>query len=175
MKDGFIKVSAATPKIKVADPAYNTEEILKIIDETEKNGASILVFSELTISGYTCGDLFLQQPLLTECKNQLLRIVKATENKSMLVVVGCPIVIKQKLYNCAVVISDGSILGIVPKTHLPNYSEFYELRHFTSGEGLEEDLWFGEEFGYVNVAVNQLFKCKEIPELVVACEICEDL
>lgn len=175
MKDGFIKVAAATPKIKVADPAYNTEEILKIIDETEKNGASILVFSELTISGYTCGDLFLQQPLLTECKNQLLRIVKATENKSMLVVVGCPIVIKQKLYNCAIVISDGSILGIVPKTHLPNYSEFYELRHFTSGEGLEEDLWFGEEFGYVNVAVNQLFKCKEIPELVVACEICEDL
>ena len=175
MKDGFIKVAAATPKIKVADPAYNTEEILKIIDETEKNGASILVFSELTISGYTCGDLFLQQPLLTECKNQLLRIVKATENKSMLVVVGCPIVIKQKLYNCAVVISDGSILGIVPKTHLPNYSEFYELRHFTSGEGLEEDLWFGEEFGYVNVAVNQLFKCKEIPELVVAYEICEDL
>ena len=175
MKDGFIKVAAATPKIKVADPAYNTEEILKIIDETEKNGASILVFSELTISGYTCGDLFLQQPLLTECKNQLLRIVKATENKSMLVVVGCPIVIKQKLYNCAVVISDGSILGIVPKTHLPNYSEFYELRHFTSGEGLEEDLWFGEEFGYVNVAVSQLFKCKEIPELVVACEICEDL
>lgn len=175
MKDGFIKVAAATPKIKVADPAYNTEEILKIIDETEKNGASILVFSELTISGYTCGDLFLQQPLLTECKNQLLRIVKATENKSMLVVVGCPIVIKQKLYNCAVVISDGSILGIVPKTHLPNYSEFYELRHFTSGEGLEEDLCFGEEFGYVNVAVNQLFKCKEIPELVVACEICEDL
>ena len=175
MKDGFIKVAAATPKIKVADPAYNTEEILKIIDETEKYGASILVFSELTISGYTCGDLFLQQPLLTECKNQLLRIVKATENKSMLVVVGCPIVIKQKLYNCAVVISDGSILGIVPKTHLPNYSEFYELRHFTSGEGLEEDLWFGEEFGYVNVAVNQLFKCKEIPELVVACEICEDL
>ena len=175
MKDGFIKVAAATPKIKVADPAYNTEEILKIIDETEKNGASILVFSELTISGYTCGDLFLQQPLLTECKNQLLRIVKATENKSMLVVVGCPIVIKQKLYNCAIVISDGSILGIVPKTHLPNYSEFYELRHFTSGEGLEEALWFGEEFGYVNVAVNQLFKCKEIPELVVACEICEDL
>ena len=175
MKDGFIKVAAATPKIKVADPAYNTEEILKIIDETEKNGASILVFSELTISGYTCGDLFLQQPLLTECKNQLLRIVKATENKSMLVVVGCPIVIKQKLYNCAVVISDGSILGIVPKTYLPNYSEFYELRHFTSGEGLEEDLWFGEEFGYVNVTVNQLFKCKEIPELVVACEICEDL
>lgn len=173
MKDGFIKVAAATPKIKVADPAYNTEEILKIIDETEKNGASILVFSELTISGYTCGDLFLQQPLLTECKNQLLRIVKATEKKDMLVVVGCPIIVNQKLYNCAVVINRGEILGIVPKTHLPNYSEFYELRHFTSGEGLDEMVMIGDE--YITVCVNQVFTCENIPELVIACEICEDL
>ena len=173
MKDGFIKVAAATPKIKVADPAYNTEEILKIIDETEKNGASILVFSELTISGYTCGDLFLQQPLLTECKNQLLRIVKATEKKDMLVVVGCPIIVNQKLYNCAVVINRGEILGIVPKTHLPNYSEFYELRHFTSGEGLDEMVMIGDE--YITVCANQVFTCENIPELVIACEICEDL
>lgn len=173
MKDGFIKVSAATPKIKVADPAYNTEEILKIIDETEKNGASILVFSELTISGYTCGDLFLQQPLLTECKNQLLRIVKATKKKDMLVVVGCPIIVNQKLYNCAVVINRGEILGIVPKTHLPNYSEFYELRHFTSGEGLDEMVMIGDE--YITVCANQVFTCENIPELVIACEICEDL
>ena len=173
MKDGFIKVAAATPKIKVADPAYNTEEILKIIDETEKKGASILVFSELTISGYTCGDLFLQQPLLTECKNQLLRIVKATEKKDMLVVVGCPIIVNQKLYNCAVVINRGEILGIVPKTHLPNYSEFYELRHFTSGEGLDEMVMIGDE--YITVCANQVFTCENIPELVIACEICEDL
>ena len=173
MKDGFIKVAAATPKIKVADPAYNTEEILKIIDETEKNGASILVFSELTISGYTCGDLFLQQPLLTECKNQLLRIVKATTDKDMLVVVGCPIIVNQKLYNCAVVINRGEILGIVPKTHLPNYSEFYELRHFTSGEGLDEMVMIGDE--YITVCANQVFTCENIPELVIACEICEDL
>ena len=173
MKDGFIKVAAATPKIKVADPAYNTEEILKIIDETEKKGASILVFSELTISGYTCGDLFLQQPLLTECKNQLLRIVKATKKKDMLVVVGCPIIVNQKLYNCAVVINRGEILGIVPKTHLPNYSEFYELRHFTSGEGLDEMVMIGDE--YITVCANQEFTCENIPELVIACEICEDL
>ena len=173
MKDGFIKVAAATPKIKVADPAYNTEEILKIIDETEKKGTSILVFSELTISGYTCGDLFLQQPLLTECKNQLLRIVKATEKKDMLVVVGCPIIVNQKLYNCAVVINRGEILGIVPKTHLPNYSEFYELRHFTSGEGLDEMVMIGDE--YITVCANQVFTCENIPELVIACEICEDL
>ena len=162
MKDGFIKVAAATPKIKVADPAYNTEEILKIIDETEKKGASILVFSELTISGYTCGDLFLQQPLLTECKNQLLRIVKATKKKDMLVVVGCPIIVNQKLYNCAVVINRGEILGIVPKTHLP-----------TSGEGLDEMVMIGDE--YITVCANQVFTCENIPELVIACEICEDL
>ena len=174
MKDGFIKVAAATPKIKVADPAYNTEEILKIIDETEKKGASILVFSELTISGYTCGDLFLQQPLLTECKNQLLRITKATKDKDMLVVVGCPLVVNNKLYNCAVVIAHGHILGIVPKTHLPNYSEFYELRHFTSGEGLDESITIGDE-EYITVCTNQLFRCDEIPELVIACEVCEDL
>ena len=173
MKDGFIKVAAATPKIKVADPVYNTEEILKIIDETERNGASILVFSELTISGYTCGDLFLQQPLLTECKKQLLRIVKATKKKDMLVVVGCPIIMNQKLYNCAVVIHQGEILGIVPKTHLPNYSEFYELRHFTSGEGLDEMVKIGDE--YITVCANQVFTCENIPELVIACEICEDL
>lgn len=174
MKDGFIKVAAATPKIKVADPAYNTEEILKIIDETEKKGASILVFSELTISGYTCGDLFLQQPLLTECKNQLLRITKATKDKDMLVVVGCPLVVNNKLYNCAVVIAHGHILGIVPKTHLPNYSEFYEVRHFTSGEGLDESITIGDE-EYITVCTNQLFRCDEIPELVIACEVCEDL
>lgn len=174
MKDGFIKVAAATPKIKVADPAYNTEEILKIINETEKKGASILVFSELTISGYTCGDLFLQQPLLTECKNQLLRITKATKDKDMLVVVGCPLVVNNKLYNCAVVIAHGHILGIVPKTHLPNYSEFYEVRHFTSGEGLDESITIGDE-EYITVCTNQLFRCDEIPELVIACEVCEDL
>lgn len=174
MKDGFIKVAAATPKIKVADPAYNTEEILKIIDETEKKGASILVFSELTISGYTCGDLFLQQPLLTECKNQLLRITKATKDKDMLVVVGCPLVVNNKLYNCAVVIAHGHILGIVPKTHLPNYSEFYEVRHFTSGEGLDESITIGDE-EYITVCTNQLFRCDEIPELVISCEVCEDL
>lgn len=173
MKDGFIKVAAATPKIKVADPAYNAEEIIKIINETEENGASLLVFSELTISGYTCGDLFLQQPLLTECKNQLLKITKATKDKDMVVIVGCPIVIKQKLYNCAVVINDGHILGMVPKTHLPNYSEFYELRHFVSGEELDEMIMIGED--YVNVCTDQLFVCEEIPELVIACEVCEDL
>ena len=91
----------------------------------------------------------------------------------MLVVVGCPIIVNQKLYNCAVVINRGEILGIVPKTHLPNYSEFYELRHFTSGEGLDEMVMIGDE--YITVCANQVFTCENIPELVIACEICEDL
>ena len=173
MKDGFIKAACATPKVKVADPAYNAGEIIKIIQETGEKGASLLVFSELTISGYTCGDLFLQQPLLTECKEQLIKIAEATKEKNMLVVVGCPLVVKQKLYNCAVVLHKGHILGAVPKSHLPNYSEFYELRHFATGIGLDENIVIGEE--QVPVCTNQLFVCREIPELIVACEVCEDL
>lgn len=174
MKDGFIKVACATPKVKVADPVYNAEEIIKIIQETGANGASLLVFSELTISGYTCGDLFLQKPLLDECKNQLLKIADATKGSNMVVVVGCPLVVKHKLYNCAVVLCDGKILGTVPKTHLPNYSEFYELRHFASGKDVDELISFreGEMFWF---CTNQLFVCEEIPELVIACEVCEDL
>lgn len=175
MKDGFIKVACATPKVKVADPVYNAEKIIEIIKETGANGASLLVFSELTISGYTCGDLFLQQPLLAECKNQLLKIAKETKDENMLVIVGCPLVVKNKLYNCAVVINCGRILGIVPKTHLPNYSEFYELRHFASGKDLDDMIWQGLGDEPVPICTNQLFTCAEIPELVVACEVCEDL
>lgn len=173
MKDGFIKVACATPKVKVADPVCNAEEIIKIIKETGANGASLLVFSELTISGYTCGDLFLQEPLLKACKEQLINIARSTKDMNMVVVVGCPLVVKHKLYNCAAVLHDGEILGIVPKTHLPNYGEFYELRHFTSGKDIDEMIWFGDN--PVSVCTNQLFVCEEIPELVIACEVCEDL
>jgi NAD+ synthase (glutamine-hydrolysing) len=131
MKDGFIKVACATPKVKVADPAYNAEEIIKIIKETGTNGASLLVFSELTVSGYTCGDLFLQEPLLDACKKQLINITKATKGENMLVVVGCPLVIRHKLYNCAVVMHDGEILGVVPKTLfqiIQNFMNYVILR-----------------------------------------------
>ena len=92
MKDGFIKVACATPKVKVADPEYNAGEMIKIIEEAGDKGAGILVFSELTVSGYTCGDLFLQLPLLKEYRNQLLRIADATKGRNMLVVAGCPLV-----------------------------------------------------------------------------------
>ncbi|MDD3185638.1 MAG: NAD(+) synthase [Anaerostipes sp.] len=173
MRDGFIKVAAATPKVHVADPAYNTDRIIEIIKDAQKQNANILVFSELTISGYTCGDLFLQEVLLEECKKQLLRIAEETTDKNMVVVVGCPLMVKQKLYNCAVFLCDGEILGVVPKIHLPNYSEFYEARHFASGEGLECDILLGED--YVSFGSKLLFACEEIPELILAGEVCEDL
>lgn len=174
MKDGFIKVACATPKVKVADPVYNAEKIIEIIKETGTRGTSLLVFSELTISGYTCGDLFLQKPLLDECKKQLLNIADATKDLNMVVVVGCPLTVKQKLYNCAAVLCDGKILGIVPKTHLPNYSEFYELRYFASGQDVEELISLEKE-RMCWFSTNLLFVCDEIPELAIACEVCEDL
>ena len=175
MKDGFLKVGVASVDVEVANPIHNKEKVMEVIKKADKNGVKLLVFPELVLTAYTCNDLFLQKTLLDEAKNQLFAILEETKGQDMVIVLGLPLTVNHKLYNCAVFAQGGKILGVVPKHYLPNYSEFYELRHFTSGEGLEEDLWFGEEFGYVNVAVNQLFKCKEIPELVVACEICEDL
>ncbi|MDO4942420.1 MAG: NAD(+) synthase [Lachnospiraceae bacterium] len=173
MKDGYIKVAAVTPKVRVADCPYNTKLILDEIADARKKEVNLIVFSELTISSYTCGDLFLQGPLLREAKKGLLEIVKATEGDSMVVVVGVPYVVHQKLYNCAAVIQDGCILGMVPKTHLPNYNEFYEARHFARGKKNVEILTIADQL--VPFGTNLLFECEEIPEFVIACEICEDL
>ena len=109
MKDGFIKVAAATPKVKVADPEYNTKEIIKIIRQAGDEEASLLVFSELAVSGYTCGDLFLQDPLLEESLKGLMEIKKETKGMDMVVTVGCPLVVEHKLYNCGVFLFDGRI------------------------------------------------------------------
>lgn len=173
MKDGFIKVAAATPKVKVADPEYNTKEIIKIIKQASGEKASLLVFSELTVSGYTCGDLFLQEPLLEESKKGLLEIKRETKGLDMVVIVGCPLVVEHKLYNCGVFLFNGSILGIVPKIHLPNYGEFYEARHFAKGTREVKDILLDGE--RVPFGANILLECENIPELTIAMEICEDL
>ena len=133
MKDGFVKVAALTPKIRVADCAYNTERICERIDEACRYGASILVFPELCITGYTCADLFWQETLLLAAKESLKQIVEFTKGKKALIFVGLPWEKDGKLYNVAAVICDGHLLGLVPKRYLPNYNEFYELRHFTDG------------------------------------------
>ena len=173
MKDGYIKVAAATPKVKVADCPYNTSLILAEMEDAKKKGVQILVFSELTISSYTCGDLFLQGPLLREAKKGLLRVAEASKGSDMVVVVGVPYAVDQKLYNCAAVIQDGMILGLVPKQYLPNYSEFYEARHFARGSKKVRMITIGNQ--EVPFGTNLLFTCKEIEELVIACEVCEDL
>lgn len=173
MKDGFIKVAAATPKVKVADPEYNTKEIIKIIRQARDEEASLLVLSELAVSGYTCGDLFLQDPLLDESLRGLMEIKRETKGMDMVVIVGCPLVVEHKLYNCGVFLFDGRILGVVPKIHLPNYGEFYEARHFAKGKREVKDILLEGE--YVPFGANILLECTNIPELTIAMEICEDL
>lgn len=173
MRDGFIKVAAATPEITVANPAANRQAIMKCVEEAAQQQVQLLVLPELCITGYTCGDLFLQQLLLEQAKKELLTIAKESAAWEMLVVVGLPFCHNGKLYNCAAFLYEGKVLGLVPKTNLPTYSEFYEGRHFTPGE---ENM--GEVFldGYsVPMGRNLLFENRELPEMVLACEICEDL
>jgi len=173
MKHGFINAAAVTPKIKVADTSYNGGQIRKLLKDAADNGAKIIVFPELCITGYTCNDLFLQQILLEEAKNELEKIVKSSAGLDCIAFVGLPLVVKGQLFNAAVAFSRGKILGVVPKYAIPNYSEFYEARHFTSGSNKVSKIrLFGEE---VLFGMNILFECKSMPECVIAAEICEDL
>ena len=133
MKQGFIKVAAATPKITVADCRANGKEIVRLIREMQKEHARVMVFPELCITGYTCQDLFLQRRLLDSAWETLLNIAEETEDVDALIFVGLPLRHNGKLYNVAAALNHGNILGFVPKTHLPNYNEFYEQRHFSAG------------------------------------------
>lgn len=173
MKQGFIKVAAATPKIKVADPVYNGEQICAELEKACGKGAKIIVFPELCITGYTCGDLFLQQILLEEASRQLLRIAECTKKKDALVMVGLPLEREGRLYNAAAVIWRGDILGFVPKANVPSYAEFYEGRHFA--EGNREAVPFVFAGKTVPFGTNLLFSCESMHGLTVGCEICEDL
>lgn len=176
MKHGFIKAAAVTPEIRVADTVYNAEKIILGIEEAAGNGAKIIVFSELCITGYTCGDLFLQELLLRKAEEGLLAIAEHTKEIDALVFVGLPIRRDNKLYNAAASIYRGKILGFIPKANIPAYAEFYESRHFTEGNrepagytmknGEEETIPFG---------TNLLFEIEGIEGLKVGCEICEDI
>ena len=136
MKQGFVKVAAVTPKIKVADTAYNGKLICSYMEECAKEGAKIVVFPELCITGYTCQDLFLQDKLLQGAEEELLQIAECSASMDGIFFVGLPYEVNGKLYNMAAVISGGEVLGMVPKSFLPNYNEFYECRHFTPGAEL---------------------------------------
>lgn len=174
MKQGFVKVAAVTPKIRVADTRYNAEQICDGIRKAAAQGAKVIVFPELCITGYTCGDLFLQEKLLLEAKEALFKIAGFTKDFDSVVFVGLPFAYRGKLYNVAAAISRGEILGLVPKVYLPNYNEFYEARHFYRGmeQPVEAEL---SENRKVPMGTRLLFGCKEMPDFVIAAEICEDL
>ncbi len=178
MKQGFVKVCAATPNIRVADCESNGTEIIRLLEKCEQEKVKVAVFPELCITGYTCGDLFLHNTLLREAKEQLGRIIKATSQMDMLVLVGLPLTLEGKLYNMAAVIKSGELLGLIPKIHIPNYGEFYERRHFKPGSedmnyvSLELD---GELYEDVPVGSHLLFQCENMPDFVLAAEICEDV
>ncbi|WP_455194166.1 NAD(+) synthase [Eubacterium ramulus] len=174
MRQGFIKVAALTPKVTVADTQANREEICRLMDEAEAKGAKILVFPELCITGYTCGDLFYQQVLLREAKKELLAIAKYTQRKDYLAFVGLPLEYNGKLYNVAAAVTQGKVLGLVPKTHIPNYNEFYERRHFAPGMKQPVPVVLDEDT-VVPMGTRVLFQCRQMPELKIGAEICEDV
>lgn len=177
MNQGFIKVAAVTPGIKVADPLYNAAQICRTMDEAIAEGAKIIVFPELCITGYTCGDLFLQEILLNKAREALLEVAERTKEKDVLVFVGAPMVRENKLYNTAAALYDGKILGLVPKANIPSYAEFYEGRHFTAGNGEPADYVLpGDKSGQtIPFGTKLLFEIEAIEGLKVGCEICEDI
>ena len=130
MKYGFIKVGAAVPAVKVADVEYNVQEIERLIAVAEGEGVEVLCFPELSLTGYTCQDLFQNQLLLAKAEEGLLMLLDFTRKLDVISIVGMPVQAGGLLLNCAVVIQSGTLLGVVPKTYLPNYNEFYEKRWF---------------------------------------------
>lgn len=176
MQDGFVKIAAATPDLRVADCAYNASEIVKLAKQAAAKGAHLVVFPELCLTGYTCGDLFLQRTLLDGALAALDTVCRETAALNAAVVVGLPLVHQGKLFNVAAVLCGGKIEGIVPKQFIPNYSEFYEQRHFVSGAGVpfqtisllgQDTLFAGGE--------PLVFQCADMPEFTLGVEICEDL
>ena len=173
MRHGFIKVAAATPDIGVADVDYNKGQIIKQMDEAAEAGAKIIVFPELCITGYTCSDLFLQDILLNSAKKALVEIAEHTKNLDALVFVGVPIAVGGELYNVAAALNHGNILGFTTKSFLPNYGEFYEMRQFRPGPKKGEKILFGEK--EIPFGPQLLFVEKQMTNLIVSAEICEDV
>ncbi len=174
MRQGFVKAAAVTPKIKVADTKYNAELILDMMKESTRQGAKIVVFPELCLTGYTCQDLFLQERLLQGAKDALMKLVKESASLDAIFFVGLPFEILGKLYNVAAVFSHGEVLGLVPKSYLPNYNEFYEARHFVSGAELATEVVLPDGSS-VPADLDLLFVCEQMPKLRIGVELCEDL
>ncbi len=173
MKDGFLRIASATPKIKVADCMHNAQAIIEHAKQAAAKGASMIVFPELCITGYTCHDLFLQRSLLETAEKALEKIIEETKELEAVIIVGLPVPVRGKLYNCAAVICRGEILGLPAKTYIPNYSEFYEVRHFTpASKEIQTTKIAGQ---YAQIGQPMLFSCENMREFCFGVEICEDL
>ena len=173
MKHGFIKVASAAPEMHLADCVYNAKKIAECAKAACAQGITLLVTPELSLTGYTCGDLFFQKRLLDSAENALSALLKETEALSLLLAVGLPIRHMGKLYNCAALLYRGEILGVIPKTNLPNYDAFGELRWFQPApEGISYVRLFGDDIPF---GAGMLFQCEELPDFTLGLEICEDL
>ena len=173
MKYGFVKVAAAVPAVKVADVDYNVQQIESIIAQAEGRGVEVIVFPELCITGYTCQDLFKEQLLLDRAEGAIITLLDFTRKLNIISIVGLPVIINGLLYNCAAVIQGGQILGVIPKTYLPNYAEFYEKRWFASAQDLNPSNFY---FAGTSVSVSaepKLFVTSSGMKFGV--EICEDV
>ena len=173
MKDGFLKAAALSPALRVADCAYNLRQITDALHKAAARGVKLAVFPEFCLTGYTCGDLFLQRTLQTGALDALSTLLDETKALDVVTLVGLPLLVHGKLYNCAAVLCHGRILGLVPKTYLPNYSEFYEKRWFASAQDLlETEIRFAGHTVKVTPDL-QLFRTYDGVRFGV--EICEDV
>ena len=173
MKDGFLKAAALSPALRVADCAYNAGQIAEAMQACAGRGIKLAVFPELALTGYTCGDLFFQQALQQAALQGLAQILQASEGLDLIALVGLPVAVNGKLYNCAAVVCGGRLLGLVPKTCLPNYGEFYEKRHFAPGDKKVRTVTVcGQQ---VPFGTQLLFQCRQMPAFVLGVELCEDL
>ena len=173
MRHGFLKTAAVTPKIRVADPADNARAVCECLDECFERKVKLAVLPELCLTAFTCQDLFLQERLLEGAKEALKTVIAHTKGRDTLVFVGLPLEKDGKLYNVAAAIQEGRLLGFVPKRNIPNYAEFYEVRHFAAGSMRAEEVEFDGQ--KVPFGANLLFSCSNVPGLTVGCEICEDV
>ena len=173
MNDGFLKAAALSPSLRVADCNYNASQIVSQLQDAAARGVRLAVFPEFCLTGYTCGDLFLQRTLQQGALDALQTVLDASRELDVVALVGLPLLVRGKLYNCAAVLCGGRLLGLVPKTYLPNYGEFYEKRQFTPGSTEVETVTVcGQE---VSFGTSLLFRCRQMPSFVLGVEICEDL
>lgn len=173
MIHGIVKLGVAVPKVHVASPDKNADEIISLVHEAAGQGVKILTFPELCVSAYTCGDLFLCDSLIRQCEKALFRIAAETADADVLFFVGLPVKAGGKLYDCAAAVSRGDVLGLVPKKHLQNYGEADEVRYFASAPDKVSVVTLG--YSAVMFGSKLLFECADIPELTVGCEIGADM